>query len=47
MLAVDIYHIGQLLNHKYSSLRISYIFLALAVLLGISLYSYALFNLPA
>ncbi len=45
MLASDIYQIGQVLNRKYASLRISYVFLGLSVMMGVGLYSYAFFKL--
>ncbi len=44
MLASDTYQIGQVLNKKYRSLQISYLSLGLSLLLGIGLYSYALFS---
>ncbi len=44
MLASDTYQIGEVLDKKYRSLRISYLSLGLSLLLGIGLYSYALFS---
>ena len=40
LLAADIYQMGHVLHGKYQSLRISYVFLALAVLAGALLYGY-------
>ena len=42
MLTVDIYQIGLVLNRKYRLLRFSYGFLALSVVIAVSLYCYRL-----
>ena len=40
LMAVDIYQIGKVLNRKYRLLRLSYGFLALSVVIAVSLYCY-------
>ncbi len=40
LIAVDIYQIGQVLNHKYRLLRFSYSFLAFSILVAVMVYCY-------